>query len=273
MFVEDPLAGFKLSVPPRLENLFLYFGFTRLSDHLHEIILAALIYTAIYLGSSFIAPYLIPQYKKLSTRNRVNFDMHVVSQIQSVWLCTAAISLMFSPHLTTLTSYTPYAGMVTATATGYFIWDLFVSLKYVKEFGVGFMVHALAALVTFWQTSRPFLLNFAAPFIWFEASTPFVNNHWFATHVPGLFSENFKTKNGLCLLTVFFLCRIVSGPYNGYKLFTEAFEHPPTTVPYWALVMVLTSYASLMSLNFLWFSKMVKMALRTLNKTKATKAD
>lgn len=45
--------------------------------------------------------------------------------------------------------YTGGGGMIQAFAAGYFLWDLQICLRYMSVFGVGLLMHAVAALVVF----------------------------------------------------------------------------------------------------------------------------
>ncbi|KAL8954217.1 MAG: hypothetical protein Q9193_007330, partial [Seirophora villosa] len=45
--------------------------------------------------------------------------------------------------------YTGGGGMIQAFATGYFLWDLQICLRYFGVFGIGLLMHAVAALVVF----------------------------------------------------------------------------------------------------------------------------
>ena len=45
--------------------------------------------------------------------------------------------------------YTVTGGAVQGYATGYFVWDLMISVYYVEIMGIGFVAHAISALVVF----------------------------------------------------------------------------------------------------------------------------
>ena len=45
--------------------------------------------------------------------------------------------------------YTGAAGMIQGLATGYFLWDLVVTLQNVRLFGLGTLAHAFCALAVF----------------------------------------------------------------------------------------------------------------------------
>lgn len=265
---EDPLAKYAFSLPQSVVDTCNKLGYTELPPHLHEVVFFLSLYSGIYVLSGLICPHVYPAYNKLTKRNQINFDMHVVSHIQAFVLCACAWAIYFDPALDHLTASTPFSSMSAAAAIGYFIWDLYVSLRHVDMFGMPFLAHAGAALFTFIQASRPFMHNYAAPFMLYEMSTPFVNIHWFASHVPGMIPSGWHKINGLMLLAAFFVFRIVLGSYYGFKLFSEAFKNPPVGIPAWCVYAVVTMYLTLTLLNFIWFSKMIKLAAKALRGSK-----
>lgn len=241
-------------------------GLKALPPHASEIVFFAGFYTLIYLLTPAISTLFYDGYHKLNGKARHGFDTHVVSSVNALVMCGLSLPLYGDKSLDKLDSYTPYAGFVIASCVGYFLWDFIITLKYLKYNGLGFLFHALAALYVFCEGLRPFMLNVAAPFIWFEASTPFVNINWFGTYVPGLIGPKVRMVNGLLLLLVFFIFRIVSGPYHGYFFVRDIVFYLPPGIPYTTAVGVLSSYVVLVSLNFIWFQKMLKIAKKTLSK-------
>lgn len=263
----DPFADvWSLKDFPIVHTLGYWLGLPLLPAHAHEILFFAAVFSTIYVFAGILSPFITPRYAKLDAGTRAGFSNHVVSEVNAIALLVLSFPLFFSRGLTTLTSYTPYAGLVDSVCIGYFLWDVFVSVRHVKSIGWGFVLHALAALFTFAQGMRPFMYNYAAAFIWFEASTPFVNVHWYAMNVPGFVSNRLQFYNGAALIIVFFLCRIIPGPINGYFLFREALFSRPKELPIWLVVVELTCYLSLVSLNFYWFGLMLKVAFETLTK-------
>ena len=45
--------------------------------------------------------------------------------------------------------YTGASGLMQGLAAGYFLWDLLVSTRYIKIFGIGIWMHAVTALCVF----------------------------------------------------------------------------------------------------------------------------
>jgi hypothetical protein len=128
--------------------------------HIHEVLGAFIIYQS---TQSIISPLLSRRlfpdiYSKLNRRTRINWDVHVVSLLQSLLINTAALWVMFtdqerkdmnSSSVERIYGYTGASGLIQGLATGYFIWDLVVSARHLKIFGPGILAHAVTALAVF----------------------------------------------------------------------------------------------------------------------------
>lgn len=129
-----------------------------LLEHIHEVFLAFAFYQFIHSClSPWLSRILFPQsYPKLNARTKLNWDIHVVSLVQSVLICAAALWVMFvdeerwsmSPGERVF-GYTGACGLIQAFAVGYFVYDLIVSVVHVRIFGIGLLFHAVSALWVF----------------------------------------------------------------------------------------------------------------------------
>lgn len=125
-------------------------GLKVLPAHLHVVLGAAAFYQLCFLLSPALSnPF--SAYTTLGRRSKINWDIHVVSMIQSILICWLAFLALGDPKLLAdrVFGYSPFAGDVAALACGYFLWDSYVSLRYVKLFGVGFALHGIASLAVF----------------------------------------------------------------------------------------------------------------------------
>lgn len=135
-----------------------YLSLPTLPLHIHELLFAALTY---HLTCSRLSPYLSTRlfptiYPSLSPRTRLNWDVHVVSLVQSVFINAAALWVMWRDEERRGMSweervwgYTGADGMIQGFAAGYFLWDLVVCAGNVGIFGWGLLAHAVAALMVF----------------------------------------------------------------------------------------------------------------------------
>lgn len=123
-----------------------------------------------------------------------------------------------------------------------------------------------------WQ--KPFVNYYGCNFILFELSTPFLNIHWFMDKV-NMTGSNLQLYNGFALLFTFFASRLVYGPYQSYRVFSDIFalsgKNPSspgkgvftyvttqTYIPKWLSFAYIASNATLTFLNFYWFFMMVR---------------
>ncbi|KAL8910692.1 MAG: hypothetical protein Q9171_004027 [Xanthocarpia ochracea] len=197
--------------------------------HIHELLLATLSY---HLICAYISPFLSRRlfpsvYPCLPLRSQVNWDVHVVSLVQSVVVCAAAIWVMIADKERKsmgweqrIWGYTGAGGMIQAFAAGYFLWDLQICLRYLGIFGPGLLMHAVAALVVFSLGFRPFVNYYAPTFILYELSSPFLNFHWFfdKLHMTG---SRPQWYNGILLLGSFFCCRLLWGTYQSLRVYQD----------------------------------------------------
>lgn len=170
----------------------------------------------------------------------------------------------------TVYGFSAFAGDVYATACGYFLWDAIISTYFVKWFGFGFVFHGIASLQIFLFSYAPFLQSFGPAFLFFEASTPFLNIHWYLDKF-GMTGSRLQIANGLVLLATFFFVRGLWGWYMAYDVFSTLYRRRDEVS--WALSGIyFFSNMSLNMLNIYWFAKMIE-ALQKRTKGKNTKKE
>jgi len=153
-FPFPPLPWLSKAVQPFAD----YFSLPTLPLHIHEVLGSFLAYTFINI---VVAPWLSKRlfpikYTRLSPERKINWDVHVVSLVQSTTINVLALWVMFTDEerknmdwRERVWGYTGAAGMIQGMATGYFLWDLMVTVQHVKVFGLGMLAHALSALLVF----------------------------------------------------------------------------------------------------------------------------
>lgn len=124
--------------------------------HIHEVLFGWASYHFICTTlSPLLSSYLVPQiYNKLNKRTKVNWNVRVVSFIQSSFINTAALYVIFNDVQRgemdwrgRIWGYSGAGGMVQGFAAGYFLWDLTVSTQYLSILGPGSLAHAISALL------------------------------------------------------------------------------------------------------------------------------
>jgi hypothetical protein len=126
--------------------------------HFHEVMTAFLLYTVTF---RYFAPAIsrlfIPRiYSSFSARTKLNWDVHIVSFVQSTLICSMALWVMWTDSelnqmdaTERVHGYTGASGLIQAFAGGYFLWDLVITVQNVKAFGIGMLFHAICALCVF----------------------------------------------------------------------------------------------------------------------------
>lgn len=133
-------------------------GLRTLPLHYHELLLAFTIYhlTNTYLSPTLSRTFFPRIYPTFNARTKLNWDVHVVSFVQSVIICGLALWVMGHDEersamsaLERVHGYTGASGLIQAFAGGYFLWDLVVTVGNVGVFGWGMLAHAVSALCVF----------------------------------------------------------------------------------------------------------------------------
>jgi hypothetical protein len=135
-----------------------FFSLQSLALHIHEILFVFAVYHIIfeYIASPLSSTLLSKSYKNLSYESKLRWNMHCVSMVQSCGICFLALwTILMDQERKNMNleeriwGYTGAAGLVQALATGYFLFDLLVMLRFLDVFGLGMLAHALSCLVTY----------------------------------------------------------------------------------------------------------------------------
>ncbi|KAI8947118.1 TLC domain-containing protein [Xylaria longipes] len=288
-FPIPPIPALSAAVQPWAD----YFNLPTLPLHIHEIVIIAGFYEFVRsVVSPVLSSRLFPrQYAALSKTKKLNWDVHVVSLVQSTTINALALWVMYVDEerkqmdwQERLWEYSGGSAMIQALAAGYFLWDLFVTAANVNIFGLGMLAHAVSALLVYSFGFRPFLNYYSTVFILWELSSPFLNIHWFFDKL-GMTGSRAQLYNGLVLIATFFSCRLVWGTYQSVLVYRDLwagitqgpdflaaskadapdvpaesmqFVTESTGLPIWLAAIYVGSNLTLNSLNFYWFFKMIE---------------
>jgi hypothetical protein len=276
------LDPFRLTLPPQLEAQLVRFAdatsLPSLPLHAHEVLFAILLYSFVMgVFSPFISRILVPKtYNGFDRRTRISWDIHVVSFVQALIVNGLSFYLIFYDEERKawrgdgadggnwekrIWGYTGFTGFTQSMALGYFCWDLYMCLRYLKIFGWGMVVHAVASAGMFSLgfvsvfplvmrylfhcrdevplmtradsiSQRPFIHFWCPVFLLHELSTPFLNIHWFCDKLD-LTGSVYQAVNGVFLMATFFGCRLVWGTYGSIGVGRDVYRAVTTgyTVP------------------------------------------
>lgn len=255
--------------------------------NLHEIIGSFLMYSIIYqfLCDPIIKHLIFPRYphyfSKLKSsqpktfKEYLNFKIHIVAMVQCILsIILVSKNLFKQPLNLDITEYQDdYSTMVSSVTIGYFLWDLYVCIRWYSLFQLEFLVHALASLAVFVSTLRPFAQSWVSKFLIFELSSPFVNINWFISNilikVLGVTSVPLwiNALNGLMLISTFTVVRIFWGfsavmilCYNVYAF--GMYKNVNFSFSLMAMILIINFLMN--CLNVFWLSKMLQIAKKML---------
>jgi len=135
-----------------------YFCLKTLPLHIHEVLFAFSLYYGINkIVSPAISSFFWPRrYNAFNARTKLNWDVHIVSFVQSTLICVLALWVMWNDdernemnYMGKVHGYTGASGLIQAFAGGYFLWDLMITLQNMHIFGPGMLAHAVSALFVF----------------------------------------------------------------------------------------------------------------------------
>ncbi|PLW23306.1 hypothetical protein PCASD_10957 [Puccinia coronata f. sp. avenae] len=241
-----------------------------LPEHYHVILLSTLgCFLIQALSHSLVSPRLFPaHYRHLSPYTKFNWDIRVVAWVHAFYATSIAFYVLRNPqqflsiHHDKLFGYDRQAMNYLSISTGYFLWDILVSLKLtLNRGGIGFLLHAISCFIAFLYSIKPFCGYFGFAFLLWEASTIFLNPHWFFDKV-GMSGSKAQLFNGVALLVVFFFSRLVLGNYTSYQLFMLSFEDGVRQKAGARLLNTIRILDLLLSgLNMFWFYQMISSVM------------
>ncbi|CCC71346.1 hypothetical protein NCAS_0H00360 [Naumovozyma castellii] len=263
----DPLM--KYSWFPESENLYL--------SHAHEIFYSFVFYNVCH---QIVAPILNrmffrSHYSSIKDKYvKVDFDVHTVSMIQAAVSLFIIWPTLFLPNnLNVVTYHGPLTSMVASLTIGYFLWDLLVCIRYFRVYGFEFLAHAVGSLYVMLLVLKPFCQPWVGKFLLYEASTPFVNINWYIIQLTDPITKKciipmwINVLNGLVLMATFGLVRLCWGSIAtlilGRQMWLIKDQLPRTSS-----IAMLVLNVVMNSMNFMWFSKMIRIAKKLANGSK-----
>lgn len=224
---------------------------------MHDLIRVSL-WAVFFFGTEQFSKRFLSELKKnIKGFDRKDFDTRIVSSVHAVLSLWGILPVLMGPKFGSL-EYNPAAAKVLVMSVGFFVWDSYRSISYYKNYGFGFAFHGLMGLTIFSCALMPFMLYYACVFLFFEASTVFLNAQWFMKKT-GNFKHKFFKINGLACITVFFLVRLVYGPYKFIGLYADLQEIKGYD---YLRMYILVSSVGLTLLNLFWLYKMIFLVIR-----------
>lgn len=148
------IPALKELVTPLCKSLHLY----SLPLHVHEILFAVVVYHTIfeYLAAPLSSHFFPKHYTALNKESKLRWNMHCASMVSCCFITTCALTVISVDKERSgmnleqrVWGYTGAAAMVQAFATGYFVFDFIVMIRYLDVFGTGMLMHAISCVITY----------------------------------------------------------------------------------------------------------------------------
>ncbi|KAJ8659189.1 hypothetical protein O0I10_005228 [Lichtheimia ornata] len=232
---------------------------TTLQYHWQVVVISALLCSILFEVSQSLSPLLFPKaFQHFKGYTPTNWHIHVVSTLHAVIITIGSLVILSDGNLSQnrVFGYSPFAANIYSISCGYFVWDVITAILYIKNQGVSMVCHGVAAFLVLFLSYRPFINYYGAVFLLYEASTPFLNFNWFMDKL-GWTGSKAQLVNGIFLISIFFLARIVFGFYMSYWLWVDICA-VKDLVPlrYWIVYFAANAMTSF--LNVYWFGLMIR---------------
>ncbi|KAL1929475.1 hypothetical protein VTP01DRAFT_1613 [Rhizomucor pusillus] len=243
-----------------LETLCDSLGLSTLKYHWQVVLLSTVMCSLIFEISRCISPLLFPKtFQLFKGYTPTNWHVHVVSSVHCILITIGSLVILTDNQLShdRVFGYSPFAANIYSISLGYFIWDVIMAIRYVEHQGIGMVLHGIAGFLVLFMSYRPFINYYGSVFLLYEASTPFLNFNWFMDKL-GWTGSKLQLVNGILLIAIYFLARIVFGFTMSFYLWVDIYA-VKESVPwrYWIIYGVANMVTSF--LNVYWFGLMLKM--------------
>ena len=243
-----------------------------------EVFKYAITFALLYQTSRYlISPHLLGKYSKiyhtLQFGEQTYWDSSIVSTIHAIIVSYLALTAAYNgsfwsswPHFE-LTLTSPESHLALQVMTGYMISDGLTIFYYRKEKAWQSMKtatlihHSVVTLIHFMIMTLDFGHTFALIGTITEITTPLINNRWFL-YTSKEADSNLYFYNGISLVFMWFVVRIViAGPGSLIPLYMNE-----ESLEWYHKLVFWTTYGLMYPLQWMWFIKLVKGALKALDK-------
>ncbi|KAJ7582983.1 TLC domain-containing protein [Mycena floridula] len=232
-------------------------GLSKLPPHIPTFIGSFAFFLSVHqIFAPVFSLWLFPEtYGKMGRRAKNNWAIHIVSQVHAAIIVPLALTTLNLDSLDKDRAFgwDDRSGFVQAVACGYFLWDTLDAIIFFTD--IGFVFHGFACLMIFMLSFKPFVAFYGARCLLWEASTFFLNIHWFLDKT-GRTGGNLQLVNGIILLVVFFGVRIVYGGIISYG-FLQTLYATRDQIPLGYVLVYGAGNIMLQGLNWLWYGKMI----------------
>ena len=244
----------------------------------HEVFKYAISFALLFQTSRYlISPHLLGKYSKiyhiLQFDEKTYWDSSIVSTIHAIIVSYLALTAAYNGNFwsswpnfkVTLTS--PESHLTLQVMTGYLISDGLTIFYYRKEKAwqsiktATLIHHSLGTAINLFLMIFNFGHSFAMIGTITEITTPLINNRWFL-YTSKETDSKLYFYNGISLVFLWFVVRIViAGPGSLIPLYMNE-----ESLEWYHKLVFWTTYGLMYPLQWMWFAKLVKGALKVWNK-------
>ena len=192
--------------------------------------------------------------------NRIVSTCHAVILFfltSNYWLTKSNI---FEPPPSELTDYPCFCIDI---MLGYLVYDLLNEVITAPKLDIGIVAHHITGMLSLGSIralGRPDGAHYNMIIFIAEASTPFLHISYYM-HCAKLEKNVYFTLCCILLVALFFLCRVILGPFLFYKMYTERSvwgDSEFDLLLFWSNFVIVGFFVVL---NFYWFRKLLKVAM------------
>eukprot|EP00210_Caulerpa_lentillifera_P001294 g1247.t1 len=192
--------------------------------------------------------------KGISVR-MIGFVHNTIQITLSLWALNSPILWEDTWH-----GATKLSQVIAIISAGFFLWDTAVAIRRASADGAEFILHgALCFCFYFYVACTGNFHFYGCSFLLWELSTPFVHLRWLLYKI-GKQNSVWYLYNGIGMVVVFGLCRIIWGGYLGARYFISSFT-PQNTISSLTINVMRVICVALNGLNWFWYSKILSAAM------------
>ncbi|OMH85623.1 putative TLC domain-containing protein [Zancudomyces culisetae] len=259
---------------PGLKGFFEATGYPLLATNWPTILFWTLFFHFVS-NSSLILLAIIKRQKieKIDKKLQMSWRSHVTSQVHALVAVAFSLTALYQNNLADdrVHGFDKLILSATNFSLGYFLWDLHLCIIDFSGQGPQFLAHAVLGALNLVPPYVPNVMYYVPVFLFFEASTIFLNMVWFCDKV-GLSGSTFQLVNGVLLAIVFFFVRLVFGTLKMIQFYKDV-AIDAENVGIMLYILAHLSITVFWSLNVFWFYKIVQSIIKKCKASVATKDD
>lgn len=245
---------------------------TTMQEHLHTAlpyatVVSAGLWTLVYHRFAEKAMWLVlprAEYEKLREKRRTDSGLDRMCRANAVAMvhamCTVPLAfLCFIPdgplRDDKVNGCTHLALFLCWVMCGYFIWDVQICIRNLKEYGIAFLIHAILSFLGLYMQAAAgegAMFWYLTVFMASELSTPFLHIRWYLTKSGATATRYFRAMNVLFILS-FVLYRLVFIEVYAFAPYLKLqSQFTASTIGYYRWWIVTIFIGAWCILNYYW---------------------